>query len=234
MGSAVAVISNVILAIITGWYAYLTLRIARASRLSANAAEQSAAAAEKAAKASEVAADATRWSAAVALASLIVNFQMRPAYSYMTAENTPAQPPEEPRFNLGVRLRVTDANVFIHSVTLRDYFRLETTGPPIWKRESDGVRDANLRFGIGRHAPSLLAHGEEAEFWTSDAWVPMDYVASMFVLVEYSLDGSSETRTRALKWEGTQEEDFRFWGPEPQLAVRRVEPSTHMSTFRST
>lgn len=180
MGSdAVLTITSVVLAGVTTWYAYLTMRLSRSS--------------EQSAKYSRQAAEAARQAAQVGLAGLKVEFTLNPVYTFGESDALTA-----------IHVECRGSNLYVHAVRL-DSFGVKRGDGESATELGEWLELVDTSVYAFRGSPPalpLLMHTSEvAEFGLDvSSRAAIDRVDNLAATILYSLDGDSAPRERFVEW----------------------------------
>jgi len=190
-----ALITTVVLAAITAWYAVLTKRLA-------DSAEESADSARRAAEASQAA-------VVIAESSVEVQFTLGPMYSTGRSED-----PESAGWMAlsGVTLHSGAATVYVHSLRLDRVVVPTSDHGGFWQEFGEELIGTLDQFGRDDPAtvlPQRLHKGEMMYFLRADPTADdPESVSELVATVMYSLDGSGAPRPLRIAWHGKPGRDF--------------------------
>lgn len=185
VSALITAIATLVLVLVTGYYAYLTQKLAASAKESAHYSKE--------------AAEAAKGAAAASVASVDVDFTLSPQYAL---EPTP----EREEYLWGVRLICTGATVFVHTL------ELQMIAWPLGPHEAiqhlnvnDLLTDWELPARIHRNEEivfELEGGAREEEAGRS--------ISELEGMVTYSLDGVSEPIERQVRWRGAAGRDFEY------------------------
>lgn len=200
-----ALLVTVGLAVITGWYALLTRRIAGASQESADSAR-------KAAEAAQIAAEATRSSAAAALADLEIAFDVTPAFM-SSAVPLGTSGTDNTGTELFIVVEGRSATVLIHHLIVHSvgFANAGNDAATLFIPELAGVQ-TELQ---GRTSPVRLHSGERLFFRvpSGERRFAGETIASFWGEIAYSIAEGAPLLRRSVEWGGR----MRASGGEPSL-----------------
>jgi hypothetical protein len=202
--------ATLVLVGVTAWYAWLTRRIAEASK-------EAALSALAAAQASNRAADA-------AVAAVPIDVEISPYYFGSISEMH-----SDAINHFGVMLRSAGSTLFVHAM------RLDYAGKPVnyigrgRYNETIGAYKLELVPASGLLLPVRLHSGETAQFRLPTTFDDRFDVATMIVTIFYTLDGTSSPIPREVEYQGRAGSDFDWPHPtlhKDDLARSDVRPRT--------
>lgn len=177
--------STLVLVGVTAWYAVLTRNLAQSARDSA--------------KSAQVAAEYAAQSVAAAVASVNVAFHCSPVYGLEDDESA-----------LGVTVHSAGATVFVHGAYLLEAYECTSHRADGESFDSILYEPEGRRLTPETSLPVRLHEGESVSF-DPDPAVRLEFgvsVASMKILVLYSLNGEGDGIEREVEWIGEYGRDY--------------------------